>query len=47
MDTKNYLIVGGSSGIGLEIARALQEESSTVYVASRSNAALADLDGVH
>jgi NAD(P)-dependent dehydrogenase (short-subunit alcohol dehydrogenase family) len=47
MDTKNYLIVGGSSGIGLEIARALREKSNTVYVASRSNDALTDLDGVH
>ncbi len=47
MDTKNYLIVGGSSGIGLEIAIALQEKSHTVYVASRSNDALTDLDGVH
>jgi NAD(P)-dependent dehydrogenase (short-subunit alcohol dehydrogenase family) len=47
MDTKNYLIVGGSSGIGLEIARALREKSNTVYVASRSNDALTDIDGVH
>jgi NAD(P)-dependent dehydrogenase (short-subunit alcohol dehydrogenase family) len=47
MDTKNYLIVGGSSGIGLEIARALQEKNNTVYVASRSNDAITDLDGVH
>lgn len=47
MDAKNYLIVGGSSGIGLEIAKALHEKNNAVYVASRSNDALADLDGVH
>jgi NAD(P)-dependent dehydrogenase (short-subunit alcohol dehydrogenase family) len=47
MDTKNYLIVGGSSGIGLEIARTLHERNNSVYVASRSKDALAHLDGLH
>lgn len=46
MDAKNYLIVGGSSGIGLEIAKALHEKSKTVHVASRSNDALTGLDGM-
>ncbi len=47
MDTKNFLIVGGSSGIGLEIVKALHERNDSVYVGSRSNDALAHLDGLH
>jgi len=41
--TKNILLVGGSHGIGFEIARALHEKF-TVYVASRTNDELGNLD---
>lgn len=40
---KNILLVGGSHGIGFEIARALHEQF-TVYVASRTNDELGNLD---
>ncbi len=33
----NYLIVGGTSGIGLELVNTLLSENHTVYVAARSN----------
>jgi NAD(P)-dependent dehydrogenase (short-subunit alcohol dehydrogenase family) len=42
MDTKKFFIVGGSSGIGLEIVKALQ-----IYVGSRTNDQLAGLGRVH
>ncbi|WP_394972311.1 SDR family NAD(P)-dependent oxidoreductase [uncultured Croceitalea sp.] len=41
--TKNILLVGGSHGIGFEIAKNLHEEF-TVYVASRTNDELGNLD---
>ncbi|GMN08682.1 SDR family oxidoreductase [Croceitalea sp. MTPC9] len=41
--TKNILLVGGSHGIGFEIARALQDQF-TIYVASRTNDELGNLD---
>ena len=47
MDSKNFLVVGGSSGIGLEITKLLHEQGNTVFVGSRSNDALAQLDGLH
>ena len=47
MDSKNFLVAGGSSGIGLEITKTLREKDKNVYVASRSNDALAQLDGLH
>lgn len=47
MDTKNFFIIGGSSGIGLEIVKALYEKGNQIYVGSRTNDKLADLDGVH
>jgi len=40
---KNILLIGGSHGIGFEIAKALHEEY-TVYVASRTNDELYNLD---
>ena len=33
---KNILIIGGSSGIGLELVKAVLKEGSTVFVASRT-----------
>lgn len=47
MDTKNFLVVGGSSGIGLEIVKTLHEKGNHVSVASRTDDTLSRLDGVH
>lgn len=47
MDAKHFLIVGGSSGIGLEIVKALHEKGNEVCVGSRTNDQLAELVGVH
>jgi NAD(P)-dependent dehydrogenase (short-subunit alcohol dehydrogenase family) len=47
MDTKNFFIAGGSSGIGLEIVKALNEKNNEIYVGSRTHDQLAGLDGVH
>lgn len=44
MQKPNYLIVGGSSGIGLEIVKQLVNADAAVYVASRSREALNDLN---
>jgi NAD(P)-dependent dehydrogenase (short-subunit alcohol dehydrogenase family) len=41
--TKNILLIGGSHGIGFEIAKALLD-NYTVYVASRTNEQLGNLD---
>lgn len=43
---KNILIIGGSYGIGLALAQALQQETN-VYVASRSNEQLANLKATY
>jgi NAD(P)-dependent dehydrogenase (short-subunit alcohol dehydrogenase family) len=46
--TKNYLIVGGSSGIGLALAQILNAEGHQVWVASREHKTeLAQMNGVH
>ena len=47
MDAKHFLIVGGSSGIGLEVVKALHEKGNEVYVGSRTNDQLTELAGVH
>jgi len=47
MDKKNIFIVGGSSGIGLELVRSLEGNQHEVYVGSRTNATLEDFSGVH
>ena len=43
---KNILLIGGSYGIGLELAKELQIENN-VFVASRTNANLANLNVTH
>lgn len=43
---KNILLIGGSYGIGNAIAKALQNEAH-VYIASRTNANLTDLNITH
>jgi NAD(P)-dependent dehydrogenase (short-subunit alcohol dehydrogenase family) len=47
MDTKHFLVLGGSSGIGLEIVKALHEKGNEVYVGSRTHDQLADLSRAH
>ena len=47
MDTKNFFIAGGSSGIGLEIVKTLHENGNDIYVGSRTHDPFAGLDGVH
>ena len=43
VENKNILIIGGSSGIGLALSELLASKNS-VYVASRSNESLLNLD---
>lgn len=43
---KNYLIVGGSSGIGLELVKQLSEENHNIFVISRTAKALYKLPHV-
>ena len=47
METKKFLIIGGSSGIGLEIVKALCEADNEIFVASRTNDQLSQFGGVH
>ena len=47
MERKNFLIIGGSSGIGLEIVKALNETDDEIYVGSRTNDQLSPISGVH
>jgi NAD(P)-dependent dehydrogenase (short-subunit alcohol dehydrogenase family) len=46
MDKKNIFIVGGSSGIGLELVKILSENHHEIYVASRTADPLAKIPGV-
>ena len=46
MDKKNFFVVGGSSGIGLEIVKRLATTGYEVYVGSRNDRALAVLEDV-
>lgn len=43
---KNILLIGGSYGIGLEMAKKLSKENQ-VFVASRSNEHLSNIDATH
>ena len=47
MDAKKYLIVGGSSGIGLELVKELANRGNEIYVGSRTSDKLTGLPGVH
>ena len=47
MDKKNIFIVGGSSGIGLELVKILGDNHHDIYVGSRTNNTLVDLPHVH
>jgi 3-oxoacyl-[acyl-carrier protein] reductase len=47
MDSRNFLIVGGSSGIGLEIVNELKSQRAEIYVGSRTSDKLAGLERVH
>ena len=47
MDSRNYLIVGGSSGVGLELVKLLDERQQTVYIGSRSAPDLTLFTNVH
>lgn len=47
MDKRNMFIVGGSSGIGLELVKVLSDHQHEIYVGSRTNATLGDFSGVH
>jgi NAD(P)-dependent dehydrogenase (short-subunit alcohol dehydrogenase family) len=42
METKNYVVIGGSSGIGRNIVNQLQQKGHTVFVVSRSKHELPD-----
>lgn len=44
--SKNYVIVGGSSGIGLELTKQLAEAGNQVFVLSRSEGELVSLANV-
>jgi 3-oxoacyl-[acyl-carrier protein] reductase len=47
MDKKNIFIVGGSSGIGLELVKILSDHHHEIYVGSRTNNALVEIPGAH
>jgi NAD(P)-dependent dehydrogenase (short-subunit alcohol dehydrogenase family) len=47
MDNKSILIVGGSSGIGLELVKVLSENHHEIYVGSRTADTLTEIPGVH
>ena len=47
MDKKNVFIVGGSSGIGLELVKVLNTSHHEIFVGSRNKDALAETPDVH
>jgi len=46
MENKNYLVIGGTSGIGLEVVKQLADQKASVYVLSRTNRNLEGLQNV-
>ncbi len=46
MAERNILVIGGSSGIGLEVVKALSRQGERLYVGSRSSDALQEFSGV-
>ena len=47
MNKKNIFVVGGSSGIGLEIIKKLGDNRNEIFVGSRTSAFLTELPEVH
>lgn len=47
MDPQNIFIVGGSSGIGLEIVKKFRGNRSEIYVGSRNNESLSEYPDIH
>ena len=47
MENKNYLIIGGSSGIGLEITKQLANQGQHIFVASRTSEKIPNSDNIH
>ena len=47
MENKNYLIIGGSYGIGSGIVEILAAQNANVYIASRTKEAIPQLPNVH
>jgi len=47
MDAQNIFIVGGSSGIGLELVKSLSGDQYEIYVGSRTNKGLTETAGIH
>jgi len=47
MNTNNIFVVGGSSGIGLEIVKKLTDNKNEVFVGSRTSETLVDYPQVH
>ena len=47
MDKRNIFIVGGSCGIGLELAKLLSDNYHEVYLGSRTNERLAEIPDIH
>ena len=47
MNNKNFLIIGGSSGIGLEITKQLADSGHEVWVGSRTSDNIPKLNNIH
>jgi len=47
MNTRNYLIIGGSSGNGLAISRRLAEKNHQVYIGSRTAGNIPAMENIH
>jgi len=47
MDKKTIFVVGGSSGIGLELVKVLSEDHHKIYAASRTADKSPEIQGVH